>query len=148
NKEQVVQYVTKNAAPRHIYERKLKGDYRKSEITNLFKGSGSYTKTKSNEFDALIIDEAHRLNAKSGMFKNMGEHQVKELINSSKLAIFFIDENQKIHIDDVGDVEVINKYAEKLNGEVTKLELTSQFRCNGSDGYLAWLDDVLQIRET
>jgi len=28
------------------------------------------------------------------------------------------------------------------------MELASQFRCNGSDGYLAWLDDVLQIRET
>ena len=27
-------------------------------------------------------------------------------------------------------------------------ELTSQFRCNGSDGYLAWLDDVLGIRKT
>ena len=26
--------------------------------------------------------------------------------------------------------------------------MDSQFRCNGSDGYLAWLDDVLQIRET
>ena len=24
----------------------------------------------------------------------------------------------------------------------------SQFRCNGSDGYLAWLDNVLDIRET
>ena len=24
----------------------------------------------------------------------------------------------------------------------------SQFRCNGSDGYLAWLDNVLGIRET
>lgn len=24
----------------------------------------------------------------------------------------------------------------------------SQFRCNGSDGYLAWLDDVLEIRDT
>src|SRR5690625_4186602 len=148
NQEQVVQYVTKNAAPRHIYEQKLKGDYRKSEITNLFKGSGCYTETKNNEFDVLIVDEAHRLNEKSGMFKNMGEHQVKELIKSSKLAIFFIDENQKIHIDDVGDIEVINKYAKELKGEVTTLELTSQFRCNGSDGYLAWLDDVLEIRET
>src|SRR5690625_1037877 len=97
NKEQVVQYVTKNAAPRHIYEQKLKGDYRKTEITNLFKGSGSYTDTKEDEFDVLIVDEAHRLNEKSGMFKNMGEHQVKELIKSSKLAIFFIDENQKVH---------------------------------------------------
>jgi len=148
NMEQVVQYVTKNAAPRHIYEQKLKGDYRKSEITNLFKGSGSYTETKKNEFDVLIVDEAHRLNEKSGMFKNMGEHQVKELIKASKLAIFFIDENQKIHIDDIGNFEVINRYAKELNSGVTTLELTSQFRCNGSDGYLAWVDDVLQIRET
>ncbi|MCK4710418.1 MAG: DUF2075 domain-containing protein, partial [Gammaproteobacteria bacterium] len=28
------------------------------------------------------------------------------------------------------------------------LELQSQFRCNGSNGYLAWLDNVLQIKET
>lgn len=27
-------------------------------------------------------------------------------------------------------------------------QLKSQFRCNGSDGYIAFLDDVLQIRET
>jgi DUF2075 family protein len=31
---------------------------------------------------------------------------------------------------------------------VTELELASQFRCNGSDGYLAWLDDTLDIRST
>ena len=148
NEELVVQYVTKNAAPRSIYERKLKGDYRKSEISNLFKGSGSYTETKANEFDVLVVDEAHRLNEKSGMFKHMGENQIKELINSSKLAIFFIDENQRIHIDDAGDIETINKYAEEYNSNITKMELTSQFRCNGSDGYLAWLDDVLGIRET
>ena len=28
------------------------------------------------------------------------------------------------------------------------MELESQFRCNGSDGYIAWLDDVLEIRRT
>ena len=28
------------------------------------------------------------------------------------------------------------------------MELESQFRCNGSDGYLAWLDNVLDIRKT
>jgi uncharacterized protein len=26
--------------------------------------------------------------------------------------------------------------------------LDSQFRCNGSDGYLAWIDSMLEIRET
>src|SRR5699024_384495 len=136
------------AAPRSIYERKLKGDYRKSEISNLFKGSGSYTQTESDEFDVLVVDEAHRLNEKSGMFKNMGEHQVKELIHSSKLAVFFIDESQRVHIDDAGDIETIQKYTKEYNSEVTTMKLASQFRCNGSDGYLAWLDDVLGIRET
>ena len=28
------------------------------------------------------------------------------------------------------------------------MELVSQFRCNGSDGYLAWLDNTLEIRDT
>ena len=28
------------------------------------------------------------------------------------------------------------------------MELVSQFRCNGSNGYLAWIDDLLEIRET
>jgi hypothetical protein len=28
------------------------------------------------------------------------------------------------------------------------MELASQFRCNGSNGYLSWLDHALQIRET
>ncbi len=27
-------------------------------------------------------------------------------------------------------------------------ELASQFRCSGSDGILAWTDDVLEIRHT
>ena len=32
--------------------------------------------------------------------------------------------------------------------EVIKMQLVSQFRCNGSDGYLAWLDQALEIRDT
>ena len=32
----------------------------------MFKGSGSYVDCEENTFDALIVDEAHRLNEKSG----------------------------------------------------------------------------------
>jgi len=35
-------------------------------------------------------DEAHRLNEKSGMFHNMGENQIKELIHSSICSVFFL----------------------------------------------------------
>ena len=38
--------------------------------------------------------------------------------------------------------------AAEQGATVTELNLESQFRCNGSDGYLAWLDNTLQIRET
>lgn len=146
--ELVAMYVTKNAAPRNIYSTKLKKDFKKSHIDNLFKGSGSFTETELNEFDILIVDEAHRLNEKSGMFKNKGENQVKELIKGSHFTIFFIDEHQKVTLSDIGSTEMIEKYAIEFGAEVITRELVSQFRCDGSDGYIAWLDDVLRIRDT
>ena len=144
----VAQYITKNAAPRAVYEAKLTGSMRKSAISNLFTGSGSFHSLEPNAFDVLVVDEAHRLNEKSGMFKNIGENQVKEIIKSSKLAIFFIDEDQKVTFSDIGSKEEIEKWANLENATVHHMALESQFRCNGSDGYLAWLDDVLGIRET
>lgn len=144
----VAMYVTKNAAPRNIYSAKLKKDFKKSHIDNLFKGSGSFTEVEDNEFDVLIVDEAHRLNEKSGLFRNKGDNQIKELIKGSKFTIFFIDENQRVTLSDIGSVDLIEEYAKYYDADLIHAELTSQFRCEGSDGYIAWLDDVLQIRNT
>lgn len=141
-------YVTKNSAPRDVYATKLKGTMKKKSIDNLFKGSGSFHAADKNEFDVLIIDEAHRLNEKSGLFSNLGENQVKELMNSAKFSVFFIDEAQRVTLKDIGSVALIEKFAAELGVEVFEGELASQFRCDGSDGYIAWLDDVLGIRET
>lgn len=144
----LAQYVTKNAAPRSVYESKLTGTLRKTVISNLFKGSGAFVDVPENTFDALLVDEAHRLNAKSGMFKNLGENQIKEIIKSSKFSVFFIDEDQKVTLHDIGEKKEIINWASTLGAKVHQLDLSSQFRCNGSDGYLAWLDHSLQIRET
>lgn len=141
-------YVTKNAAPRAVYESKLTGTLKKTVISNLFTGSGAFVNAKENEFDVLIVDEAHRLNEKSGMFKNLGDNQVREIIRSSMFSIFFVDEDQKVTLHDIGDKEEIIKWARREGATIHESELTSQFRCNGSDGYLAWLDNILQIRET
>ena len=148
NKQLVAQYVTKNAAPRAVYVSKLTGSFTRSHIDNLFKGSGSYTDTEANDFDVLIVDEAHRLNEKSGMYQNMGENQIKELIHSAKFSVFFIDEDQRVTLRDIGEKETIRKWARHLGANVHELELQSQFRCNGSDGYLAWIDNAMQIRKT
>jgi len=145
---QVVQYVTKNAAPRAVYASKLTGTLKKTQYDNLFKGSGSYVNARKNTFDALVVDEAHRLNDKSGMYRNLGENQIKEIIHAARTTVFFIDEDQLVTLSDIGSKDEIRHWAERAGAEVQELELASQFRCNGSDGYLAWLDHVLQIRET
>ncbi len=143
----VAKYVTRAAAPRDVYKSLLLGSMKKSEFDSLFVGSGTFTKTKSNTFDALIVDEAHRLNEKSGLFSK-GENQVKEVIHSARFSIFFLDEDQRVTVKDIGSEAEIEKWAHQLGAQVHKLELESQFRCNGSDAYMAWLDDVLDIRET
>jgi len=142
-----VQYTSKNSAPRNVYAKKLTG-HKKSSINNMFKGSGTYVDAESNGIDVIICDEAHRLNEKSGMFHNIGENQIKEIINASLCSVFFIDESQRVTLSDMGSVAEIQKWAKKMKSEVTEMELVSQFRCNGSDGYLAWLDNVLEIRNT
>ncbi len=147
-REKLVQYISRNQAPRDVYQSKLTGQMTKSRFSMMFQGSGSFTATAKNEFDALIVDEAHRLNAKSGMFQNKGENQVKEIISAANCAVFFIDENQKISMRDIGTKDEILKHAKNLKAEVHQLQLESQFRCNGSDAYLLFLDNLLQVRST
>lgn len=144
----LTQYISKNAAPRAVFEARLTGTLRPSVIRNLFRGSGGFIDTPTNTFDALIVDEAHRLNRFSGLFNNLGDNQIKEIISASKFTVFFIDEDQRVTLKDIGKVSDIEMWAFKAGAEVTVLELSSQFRCNGSDGYLAWLDNSLQIRDT
>ena len=146
-REMMTQYVSRNSAPREVFKRRLKGTQRKTHIDNLFKGSGSYMDTKADTFHALIVDEAHRLNEKTGMYQK-GENQIKEVIMASRFSIFFIDEAQRVTLKDIGTVSEIRRWAEDCGASVQELELASQFRCNGSDGYLAWLDHALQVRTT
>ena len=146
NLDQNVMYVTKNSAPREVYRKKLtQGKYRKAYIDNLFKGSGSFTTSQNNDFDCLIVDEAHRLNEKSGMFQNMGENQIKEIINAAKTSIFFVDDYQMVTTKDIGSSQEIKKWCQFYDADIYEDTLISQFRCNGSDSYLSWIDNVLEI---
>jgi len=144
--DMVVQYVSKNSAPRNVYAKKLQGRNRsKAYISNLFQGPGRFVDYSGGPLDAIVVDEAHRLNEKSGLYGNLGENQIKEIIAASRLSVFFIDESQRVTIKDIGSVADIVAHADAAGAHVHHAELRSQFRCNGSDGYLDWLDDVLGI---
>ncbi|MFF2755604.1 DNA/RNA helicase domain-containing protein [Psychrobacillus sp. NPDC058041] len=81
-------YVTKTSAPRDVYAAKLKGTMKKKSIDSIFKRSGSFHSTDKNEFDVLIVDEAHRLNEKSGLFSNLGENNNMMHIVKNVLKIY------------------------------------------------------------
>jgi DUF2075 family protein len=142
------QYVSKNAAPRAVYAAKLAGQLTQAEIGALFSGSGAFVGKKANAWGTLIVDEAHRLNEKSGLFGNLGSHQAREIIRAARTTIFFIDDDQRVTLKDIGERASLRQWALEEGADVHEAQLESQFRCNGSDGYLGWLDDTLQIRET
>ena len=148
NRNMTCFYVAKNSAPRNVYASKLRGDYTQTYINHLFQSSSSFIDEERNKLDCLVVDEAHRLNAKSGMYQNKGENQIKEIINAAKFSIFFIDENQKVTLKDIGSEDLIRKFAKEQGAGIYTFDLDSQFRCNGSDGYIAWLDRVLDIKNT
>jgi DUF2075 family protein len=141
------QYVTKTSAPRDVFLEKLRGTKKMIELRSLFLGSGSFTRVPENTINTLIIDEAHRL-MKKNRYDAQSYDQIQELLKASLSSVFFIDANQKVSTADYGEIHLIEQFANELGIKVHRLKLESQFRCNGSDGYLAWLDNILKIRET
>ena len=141
-------YVTKNSAPRQAFLSILSQNKAENiaEISQLFRSPFGLSQVPANSYDCLIVDEAHRLVKK--MYGDWhGENQVKECINASLLTVFMLDEEQAVTTKDIGSIQEITKWCEELGSTIIMREetkLTSQFRCNGSDGYIQFIDNLLQ----
>ena len=138
-------YVTKNAAPRAVYQAKLKGKRLEVATNNLFVSSDSFHAVPQNTFDVLLVDEAHRLVEKSGFYRNLGSNQIREIIEASRINVFFADESQLVTWRDIGTLDNIRAAAKGAGVDVVEMELTAQFRCAGSTDYLNWLDHTLGL---
>lgn len=141
-------YVTKNSAPREAFLQLLtKSDAKKLiNIKQLFRSPFGLSNCDENAYDCLIVDEAHRLVKK--MYGDWsGENQVKECINASLLSIFLLDEEQAVTTKDIGSINEVQYWCKELGSRLIitdETKLVSQFRCNGSDAYIQFIDDLLQ----
>lgn len=121
-----------------------------------FKFFNSFTQHRENEIDVLICDEAHRIRKTSESLYmparlRTGMPQIEELIRSARLSVFFIDEYQVVRPTEIGSIDLIKTTARKLGvaeTDIAEFELPTQFRCNGSDTYLQWVENALGIRES
>lgn len=103
---------------------------------------------EENSLDVLLVDEAHRIqknanNKYTRPEKKTELSQIDTIIRSAKITVFFIDDKQAIRSVEIGSTHLIRKTAEKWNAIVEECELASQFRCNGSDSYIDWIEQLL-----
>lgn len=140
-------FVAPNAAFRSVMVQRLAQEESRSRLGALFSGSGSFLDAGKDSFDVIVVDEAHRLKG-VGAYMYKGENQIEDIIKAGNKTIFFVDDNQIIRPEDIGSTGEIRRMAAQLGAEVYEIELVAQFRCAGADGYINWIDDVLQIRET
>jgi hypothetical protein len=151
NKSLNAAYVTKNSAPRQAFLSLLSGNqaHKLANIEYLFRSPFGLSKCTLGAYDCLIVDEAHRLVKK--MYGDWGgENQVKECINAARLTIFLLDEDQAVTKSDIGSVAEIKKWCDTLGSRLIMnqdTKLVSQFRCNGSDAYIQFIDGILQRNE-
>ncbi len=101
-----------------------------------------------NNIDVLLVDEAHRIQkspnhqyTKPDQRTNLP--QVDTIIRAAKVTVFFIDDRQAIRGVEIGSTQMIKEAAERWGAKIDECELMSQFRCNGSDNYMDWMEQVL-----
>jgi len=110
------------------------------------------SRTKENEFDILLIDEAHRIEKTSNhQYTKPGDRtempQMQQLVRCSKTTVFFIDDRQNVRSSEVGSTELIKEAALQFNSRVYEVTLETQYRCMGSNDYLLWVESVLGYTE-
>ncbi|MDO8886182.1 DNA/RNA helicase domain-containing protein [Candidatus Oleimmundimicrobium sp.] len=118
-----------------------------------FKYFNSYPSVEQNILDVLIADEAHRIRKTSNnrftpKTKRSDLPQIEELLHASKVAVFFIDDNQVVRPNEIGSVQYIKERAAEKGCKILEYELEAQFRCNGSDAFVNWVNNTLGIKRT
>ena len=110
----------------------------------------------SENYDLLIVDEAHRLRQYRnigwmGIFRNNNRllglndsgTELDWIMMKSKNQIFFYDSAQSVKPSDVDSA----RFNELLNDSNTvKLELKSQMRVRAGNNYIKFIDDILNVK--
>lgn len=104
-------------------------------------------------FDVVILDEAHRIREVStSRFtparSRTGRAQIEEILDAGRVTVFFIDDLQVVRPGEVGSSELIRQSAAERGVPVREFELAAQFRANGSDAFIQWVDNTLEIDRT
>lgn len=145
-------YVAVHATGSKAFTETLRKTVGKRAAT-LMKYFNNFVGANSGDIDVLICDEAHRIRKTSNnQFTKAANRstvpQIDEIVNASKMSVFLIDDQQVVRPSEVGSSALIKEIAEKNGIPLYEHFLEAQFRCNGSDGYINWVANTLEIERT
>jgi uncharacterized protein len=111
------------------------------------------TATVDEALDVAVLDEAHRIRTIStSRFTpakaRTGKAQIDDILDSTRVSVFFIDDLQVVRPGEVGSTDLLRESAAKRAIEVREFELQAQFRSNGSDSFIRWVDNTLELDRT
>ncbi len=146
-REQGTYLVSGSAAFTHGMRRLLGPD-----LASLVRFTDFFWNFDENSVDVLIVDEAHRIRARSVpkvvAARRPKIPQIEELVRAAKVTVLFMDTNQIIEPDEQGDPQGVAALADRLGIRLTRHRLRAQFRCDGSSEYLAWADALFDLGAT
>jgi uncharacterized protein len=98
--------------------------------------------------DLLLADEAHRIRKTSDTrWTKKSERgrrsQIDEMIDASKVSVFFLDEHQYMRPDEIGSTRLVVETTANRRISLKQYDLSAQFRCGGSREYVDWVDYLL-----
>ena len=73
---------------------------------------------------------------------------MEDILDSTRVSVFFIDDLQVVRPGETGSTDSIREAAAKRGLEVREFELEAQFRSNGSDSFIRWIDNTLELDRT
>jgi len=119
----------------------------------LFKYFNSYVDARENLIDVLICDEAHRIRTNSTSWrtpkaKRTDQPQIDELLHAARVGVYFIDDDQVVRPDEIGASELILRRAGECGIACHEYQLEAQFRCAGSEAFVAWVENTWHMRKT
>jgi hypothetical protein len=111
------------------------------------------TAAVDEKLDIAILDEAHRIRTVStSRFTpskaRSGKPQIDDILDATRVSVFFIDDLQVVRPGEVGSTDLIREAAAKRSLEVREFKLEAQFRANGSDSFVQWVDNTLELDRT
>lgn len=118
-----------------------------------FRYFNQYGGATPNDVDVLLCDEAHRIRATSNhqytkKDKRSDRPQIIEIVEAARVSVFFVDDQQVVRPNEIGSSKLIRETAAARQCVLHENWLETQFRCAGSDGFVNWVDNTLDIRKT